>query len=237
MRPDMIAPPVKKEIHRGEITQPRLQRKHSTMPEGRARGTHAVTMPRIIAGEFRSRRLLAPEDDETSRPYLDRVKESVFNLLRGWFEGARVLDLFAGVGTVGLEAVSRGAASAVLVEKNPKHFELLKKNIETLQCGDRAVAVLADALSPTVLQRASQPVDVVFIDPPYAMMEDDRLRRKVLEQCARCREIMAEKSFLVLRSPLGPEEAELAVDGFEGPEVHKYSQQMWVLLYAPAVSA
>src|SRR5262245_15938357 len=77
-----------------------------------------IAMLKIIAGEFRSRKLLTPDDGSVSRPYGARVKESIFNLLRGWFEGATVIDLFAGVGTMGLEAVSRGAARVFMVERD-----------------------------------------------------------------------------------------------------------------------
>jgi 16S rRNA (guanine966-N2)-methyltransferase len=200
--------------------------------------------PRIIAGEFRSRRLRAPkEDDLTTRPYTDRVKESVFNLLRGWFEGARVFDVFAGIGTMGLEAVSRGAERVVMVEQNRRVHELLQKNIAALGCGDRAEAVVGDALSPAIWGHAPKPVDIVFIDPPYAWMENPSQRERVLEQAARCRDIMAEQGFLVLRSPIMPAadgaspSGEWLLIGFDGPEVHRYASDMWVLLYSPARTA
>ncbi|MCI0362358.1 MAG: 16S rRNA (guanine(966)-N(2))-methyltransferase RsmD [Phycisphaerales bacterium] len=194
-------------------------------------------MVKIISGEFRSRRLHTPDDDSISRLYGSRVKESVFNLLRGWFEGATVLDLFAGVGTMGLEAVSRGAANVFLVEKDPRIFRLLEKNIDNLKCGDRATAVLGDAMGPVCLARAPRPADVVFVDPPYAMMEDDRARRHVLEQVALYRELMNDRGFMVLRSPVGQHEAELSISGFAGPEEHKYGKEMNVLLYAPSVAS
>src|SRR5690606_7638589 len=100
----------------------------------------------------------SPEGGDVTRPYVDRVKESVFNLLRGWFDEANVLDLFAGVGTMGLEAVSRGAANVLLVEQNRKVFKLLEENIRQLGCGDRAVAMLGDALGSICLLRAPRPV-------------------------------------------------------------------------------
>ena len=191
-------------------------------------------MVRIISGEYRSRTLLSPEDDESTRPMLSRVKESVFGMLHEWFEGARVLDLFAGVGTIGLEAVSRGASEVLLVESNPRTYEILRKNIERLGCGDRARPMLADARQTTCLAAAPQPADLVFLDPPYELMRQDRSRSGVLDQLARCRPIMAASSFAVLRSPLGPEEVALEVDGFSGPEPHRYRHDMWVLMYAPA---
>jgi len=190
-------------------------------------------MLKIIAGEFRSRVLLSPEDDRVSRPYSGRVKESVFNLLRGWFEGTRVLDLFAGVGTMGLEAVSRGAAQVVMVERDRAIFDLLRQNIERLGCEDRASAVLGDALSPAVLVRAPRPLDIAFVDPPYELMEQARTRAKVLEQIARLREAMADRGFVVLRSPLAAHDQDFAVPGFHGPEGHDYGRGMHVLLYAP----
>lgn len=190
-------------------------------------------MLKIIAGEFRSRRLLSPEDARVTRPYAARVKESIFNLLRGWFEGARVLDLFAGVGTVGLEAVSRGAAHVFMVERDREVFRLLQRNIENLGCGDRVTAIQADALSPVTLARITRPIDLVFIDPPYQMMEHEQTRRRVLDQASRCRSLMGDRGFLVLRSPIGADEVDLKIEGFDGPESHKYSADMYVLLYAP----
>jgi 16S rRNA (guanine966-N2)-methyltransferase len=191
-------------------------------------------MLRIIAGEYRSRQLLAPHDETVSRPYGSRIKESVFNLLRGWFDGTTVIDLFAGVGTMGLEAVSRGAARVFMVERNRDVFDLLSQNIEALDCGDRATAVYADALGPLALQKAPKPADIIFVDPPYELMQGDITRRKVIEQVARTRTFMGDKGFVVLRSPIGPPEADFKIDGFAGPEVHRYASDMFVLLYSPA---
>jgi len=195
-------------------------------------------MLKIIGGEYRSRRLEGPViSDQSTRPYLQRVKESVFNILRGWFEDARVLDLFAGVGTMGLEAVSRGAAEVVMIEQSRRLADILERNIEMLGCADRARVRRADALSPHALAVAPAPVDVVFVDPPYVMMEEEASRRRVLEQVERCPTIMAEQSFLVLRSPVGPESVDLTIPSLEGPETHQYGVKMWVLLYQPRAGA
>ena len=191
-------------------------------------------MVRIIAGEFRSRQLLTLRNDESTRPVLSRVKESMFSMLHEWFAGARVLDLFAGVGTIGLEAVSRGAAEVLMVEKSARTHRILKQNIERLGCGDRARAMHADALGRTCLLAAPRPADLVFVDPPYAMMEEQRARQRILDQAGRCREVMADRGFLVLRSPRGPDDFDLAIADFLGPEPHRYRKDMWVLIYEPS---
>jgi 16S rRNA (guanine(966)-N(2))-methyltransferase RsmD len=186
-------------------------------------------MVKIIAGEFRSRQLRTIADDESTRPYLSRVKESVFSMFHQWFEGARVLDLFAGVGTVGLEAISRGASQVLMVERNQRIYRVLKQNIEDLGCGDRAMTLQGDALGQISLLQAPRPVDLVFVDPPYAMMEDPAVRQRILDQIQRCRKIMADKGFVILRSPLGPDGVE-PIEGFDGPEAHHYRKE-WVLIY------
>lgn len=193
-------------------------------------------MLQILGGEFRRRRLATPPDADHTRPYSARARETVFNLLRGWFDEGRVLDLFAGVGTMGLEAVSRGATEVVMVEQNRGIFTLLQQNISTLGCADRARAVQGDALSPQILSAAPRETRIVFLDPPYAFMQDESQRLQIMGQAARCRQVMATSGFLVLRSPILPkkEESWAALDAFDGPEIHRVGREMWVLLYAPS---
>lgn len=145
-----------------------------------------------------------------------------------------MLDLFAGVGSVGLEAISRGAKVAVLVERDKAIFGLLKQNIADLDCADRAIAVQADATMPPCLDHITAPVDVVFIDPPYVMMQEDHGVKRVFDQIERCRRLMGDTGFVVLRSPIPPPENGWTVPGFDGPEVNNYGRAMYVLLYAPS---
>lgn len=166
----------------------------------------------------------------------DRAKESIFNLLRGWFDDAAVLDLFAGVGTMGLEALSRGASKAVFVERDRAIVRVLQRNIVALRCEARAVVVPGDALHPESLaaaKAAADRFDVVFMDPPYATMEDEPGRARVFSQASRCRALMGDRGFLVLRTPLDPSCHPHAIPDLDGPEVHRFGGEMWVLLYTP----
>ncbi|MBI4940889.1 MAG: 16S rRNA (guanine(966)-N(2))-methyltransferase RsmD [Actinobacteria bacterium] len=129
-------------------------------------------MTRIIAGSAGGRRLETPKGDST-RPTSDRVREALFSVLeaRGAVRGAVVLDLFAGSGALGLEAASRGAADVVLVDSSRQAAEAARANVAALGM-PRVSVVLANALRH-VEGRPSRPVDLAFLDPPYAMGEDD----------------------------------------------------------------
>jgi len=123
---------------------------------------------RIIAGDWRGRRLPVP-DVPGLRPSGDRSRETLFNWLHGHLRGAVVLDLFAGTGVLGLEAVSRGAASAVLVEKSRQAAAQLRASVEMLTAnrGSFSVSVVeADALQ-WLGSQPSESFDLVFIDPPF----------------------------------------------------------------------
>lgn len=121
---------------------------------------------RIIAGEWRGRTLRAPEGD-TTRPTADRTRETLFSMLAsrlGSFEGLAVADLFAGSGALGLEALSRGAASAILVEQDPGAVRAIRANIAALRCQAACDVRAASVLS---LGPVKQPLDLVMLDPPY----------------------------------------------------------------------
>lgn len=122
---------------------------------------------RIIAGQWRGRKLQVPAGD-TTRPTADRTRETLFSMLvsrLGDFEGLAVADLFAGSGALGLEALSRGAASCLFAEQDPAAIRAIRANIAALhvqsQCDVRAGSVMA-------LGAAKAPLDLVLLDPPYA---------------------------------------------------------------------
>jgi len=119
---------------------------------------------RIVGGTWRSRRIRFPGGPEL-RPTPDRVRETLFNWLGPWVEGRKVLDLFAGSGALGFEALSRGAAEAVFVERSRVAADALKANADALGASGVSV-VCAEALN--FLHRVEGGFDLVFIDPPYA---------------------------------------------------------------------
>lgn len=118
---------------------------------------------RVIAGTAKGSRLRAPTSG--TRPMTDRMKEAVFSSL-GDCEGIRVLDLFAGSGSLGLESLSRGAKHAIFVEKEREAILKIEQNVEATKLGDRAEVLWTDVMT-TLNRGADQRVDMVFVDPPY----------------------------------------------------------------------
>ncbi|RPI57965.1 MAG: 16S rRNA (guanine(966)-N(2))-methyltransferase RsmD [Lysobacterales bacterium] len=132
---------------------------------------HVQGRVRIIAGEWRGRRIEIPQGTAV-RPTPDRVRETVFNWLQGWLVGARCLDLFAGTGVLGLEALSRGAAEVWFVEQDAKLVEALRTTAR--QLGVAPQIVRRDALA-FLREPPAARFDVVFLDPPYAVPLDPLL--------------------------------------------------------------
>lgn len=124
-------------------------------------------MTRIIAGEFRGRRLTVPKGQNV-RPTTDRMRERVFSMLQHErypdLVGARVADIFAGTGALGLEALSRGAEHVVFVEKSPQSLQYLSDNIQTLNAETRTTIVKRKA---TDIPETDKAFDLIFMDPPY----------------------------------------------------------------------
>lgn len=117
---------------------------------------------RIVAGRYRGRKLTPPSDDSV-RPTTDRIKETVFNILQWDVEGARVLDLFAGSGALGIECLSRGAAEVVFADKSPASVALIRQNLKGIEGSYRVLT--ADFMG--VLRSGEDKFDLIFIDPPY----------------------------------------------------------------------
>jgi 16S rRNA (guanine966-N2)-methyltransferase len=121
---------------------------------------------RIVGGEWRGRTIKAPPG-RAVRPTLDRVREAWMSIVQSSLPRARVLDLFAGSGALGIEALSRGAASAEFVDSDPQSLAVLRANINSLGAGGRATVTQGDALA-FAEDLPGDAYDVVFADPPYA---------------------------------------------------------------------
>ena len=155
--------------------------------------TGTVGSVRIIGGQWRGTRLPVP-DRPGLRPTSDRVRETLFNWLMPVLPGARVLDLFAGSGALGLEAASRGADFVQLVEADPQLAQALATAAARLDAGGQVAVHCGDALA-FADGWAAAPFDLVFVDPPFAA----DLWRGVLERLPR---LMAKAAWLYLESPV-----------------------------------
>lgn len=172
---------------------------------------------RIVGGEFRGRSLATPKSDDI-RPTTDRTRESLFNILSHAYpevlDGTRVLDLFAGTGAVGLEALSRGARAALFVEQSVEGRGLLHSNIETLGLIGRAKIFRRDATSLGGVGTV-EPFNLLFADPPYAKGFGER----ALDAAARGGWLVdGALAILEERADIQP----VAVDGFELLEIRTF---------------
>ncbi len=156
---------------------------------------------RVIAGEFRSRLLRSVPGDDT-RPTPDRLRETLFNVLAPEIAGAVFLDAYAGTGAVGIEALSRGAARAIFIERARRAVEVIRRNMAELGIAERAEVLPGKTLP--MLERVS--ADIVFLDPPYALEREydealailgERPPRLVVAQHASRHELKAEYGALV----------------------------------------
>ena len=147
-------------------------------------------MMRIITGRARGTQLYTLEGEAT-RPTSERAKEAVFSALQFELTGRRVLDLFAGSGQMALEAISRGATSAVLVDASPKAVEIIKKNMSKTHFENQSAVVCADYAD--AVRRVTGRFDLVILDPPYAkhliapalraLIEADKLEKDAIIVC------------------------------------------------------
>ena len=146
---------------------------------------------RVITGTARGRKLFTLEGDDV-RPTTDIVKEALFSIIQFEIEGRKVLDLFGGSGQLAIEALSRGADSAVIVDMSKKSVDVIRKNLEVTSFTKRAVVVNSDAVS--FLERRTEKYDIALIDPPYSV----GLIEKVLPKVS---EVMNEGGVIICEAP------------------------------------
>jgi len=172
-------------------------------------------MMRIITGSARGTKLLAPAGDST-RPTTERVKEAVFSMIQFEIEGRRVLDLFGGSGQLALEALSRGAAHAVICDTSPDAVDVIKKNAQKTHLYEKCAVYNVDAMR-YASRKSSELFDIVFIDPPYA----SGLQQRAFETLAKNGKI-APGGLVICESA---EEADYLPEGFRVRRRSSYSKK------------
>lgn len=168
---------------------------------------------RVITGIARGRRLVTLDGDDV-RPTTEKVKEALFSAIQFEIEGRRVLDLFAGSGQLGIEALSRGAKNAVFVDASKKSVEIVRQNLETTGFTKSAVVLNTDSLA--FLRTRAEKYDIAFLDPPYRT----GLLQKALENIDR---VMSDGGLIVVECPTDEEFPENA-GSFEKTKEYKYGK-------------
>lgn len=150
---------------------------------------------RVIAGKYKGRRLETVPDNSV-RPATDKVKGAIFNVLQSrvnW-HSANVLDLYAGSGSIGIEALSRGAKNCIFVEKSRNAFQFLKSNIASIGADNEATVVYGDA--ETFVDSSRTKFSIVFADPPYALEALKNIPNKIFEK-----DLVADDGYLIIEHP------------------------------------
>jgi 16S rRNA (guanine966-N2)-methyltransferase len=176
---------------------------------------------RIIAGEHRGRQFLGPAD-LTTRPITDRVKQALFDRLAAAdrIHGAHVLDLFSGTGSMGLECLSRYAETVTFVERDRDAVKRLRQNIDTLGLASSSTVLSRDALGRGLVAQLTDPLSLLFLDPPYSMLLEEPAVDRFWEQMTNLATGCAAEALAVLRSKRGTEVRH--PEGWQPPVEHRY---------------
>ena len=164
---------------------------------------------RVVAGDRKGMPLKAITGD-TTRPTTDKVKESIFNMIGPFFDGGTAVDLFAGSGGLGIEALSRGAAHALFIEKDSRAFQVLQENIKKCRYEDVSERFRVDATRAVkALLKRDLVIDYLFVDPPYhkkeyydlveVLVEGGKLSQQAIIMCEHSREVSLPENYGVYR--------------------------------------
>ena len=175
---------------------------------------------RVITGTARGRRLKEPQGMDI-RPTTDKVKESMFSILQFDIEGRRVLDLFGGTGQLGIEALSRGAASAVFVDSRREACQLIRSNLKKTHLEPYASVVQSDYLE--YLNRCRERFDLILLDPPYAEVFLENSIKRITEI-----DILQSNGIIAAERPLG-KELPWEFQGFTRSRDYKYGKILLTL--------
>lgn len=179
---------------------------------------------RIIAGKARSLPLKTIPGTQT-RPTTDKIKETLFNILQPDILGASFLDLFSGSGSIGLEAISRGAKEAVFVENNRKAATCIQENIDFTKFNEESLLLHMDVLSALRRLENNYVFDIIFMDPPY----DKGLESEVLSYL-KGSGLLDENTVIIVEASLQTEAESLEENGFQAYKIKKYKTNQHIFL-------
>lgn len=179
---------------------------------------------RVISGTARGTKLKTPEGMQT-RPTSDRVKEAIFSVVQFDVPGSRFLDLFGGSGQMAIEALSRGADAAVIVDGRREACKLIQDNLHLTRLQDRAKVVQSDYLA--YLDRCRETFDLIFLDPPYAEVFLENALKKISEI-----DILSDRGIIICERP-ADKLAELEIHGLQRGKDYRYGKT-WVTLFHKA---
>lgn len=179
---------------------------------------------RVIAGKARRTQLKTLEGMDT-RPTTDRIKETLFNMISHGLADATFLDLFAGSGGIGIEALSRGAGRAIFVEKNPKAAECIRENLKRTKMEDVGTVMVTDVLSALRRLEGNQVFEYVFMDPPYNHL----LEKEVLEYL-KDSSLLAEDALIIVEGSLETDFSYLEEMGYSVIKRKEYKTNVHMFL-------
>jgi len=164
---------------------------------------------RIIAGEYGSRKIETRKSNDT-RPTLDKVREAVFSSLGGYFDGGRFLDLYAGSGANGLEAISRGMDESYFVDCSRDAITCINNNIKSLKCESKChVLSMKDVKALSVLKSKGLKFDIIYLDPPYAHQENNKIMSIIMND-----NLLNDNGYVIIES-LKEDEYEKEINGLK----------------------
>ena len=179
---------------------------------------------RVIAGSAK-RLQLKTLDGLDTRPTTDRIKETLFNMISPYLYDCRFLDLFAGSGGIGIEALSRGAGEAVFVEQNPKAMACIKENLKKTKLEERAVTMATDVMTALRRMEGSGTFDYIFMDPPYNKL----LEKQVLEYLAESK-LIDEDSVIIVEASKSTDFSYVESFGFSVLKKKEYKTNLHLFL-------
>lgn len=153
---------------------------------------------RIVAGSLKNRNLKSPKGS-TTRPTSELMRAAIFNICQAAIEGMQVLDVCAGTGAIGLEALSRGAARATFIEKQRHAAQCIQENIQQFELTDKAKLICGDAL--LILKKLKGSYDFIYIDPPYAAKSEGDLLALQILQAIDKQELLSKDGWLFVETP------------------------------------